>query len=354
MKISDFKYEYPLSQVALEPHREPRLLAYSRRTQKCAHLKFNEIDQLLTSDYCLVVNNSKVIPGRFIAVSAEGEKIEGLYLKKTEKGVLVWMKKALNRGESISILNYGSAHVVSRYGYRMELNIEAPKFEAYLWDEGQPPLPDNLRQHRKKLGKDEVSPQDIQNVQSIFDKGKEHYSTIPSTPNLHFNANILQNLKKNGVEILELSLQADADVYTPVQSDSIHEHFIHPERVSINPDVWQKIIAAKKARKKVVAVGTTVVRALESAIRRAKEGEPTDSFEADLYIKPPFEFQIVDGLITNFHWPDSALIILVACFMEANKGKCPEQLEHRWKKVYEEAIAKGYRLFTFGDACLIG
>jgi len=353
VEISEFHYDFPQELIALEPGVESRLLSYERVSSKILHHTFKDLCELLSPTDCLVVNNTKVIPARFFASRETGGGLEGLYIKRTNKGVLVWIKGKVVVGESIQVPGFGPAQVLERKEAQVELLCDGKAFETFLWDKGLTPIPPYIRQQRMRDGIKETKKDDQKDYQSVFAKNFGFYSVAAPTASLHFDEEVLNQLKKKGVEILEVNLQVGEGTFAPVRAKKLADHKMHSEVVSIPAETWKTLKAFKKAGRRVIAVGTTVVRSLESAFLREQEGKNIDQFETELFIKPPFRFSMVDGMITNFHWPDSTLIVLVATFLEAQKGACPPQLTNRWRELYEEAIREKYRLFSYGDAAII-
>jgi len=350
VKISDFHYDFPPELVATEPSKDSRLLMYERAGGKIQHTQFRELSRLLKPSDCLVVNNTKVIPARFFAQKQTGGKLEGLYIKKTNDGVLVWIKGKVKAGEFIEFEDLGSLKIINKEEMRVDIECDSEKFEAFLWKKGLTPVPPYIRQQRERAGLEETLHDDPQNYQTAFAKDSEFLSVAAPTASLHFDSELLNTLPN---ELLEIKLQVGEGTFAPVRVEKLSDHEMHTELVQIEAQVWKRLKEIKKEGRRIIAVGTTAVRSLESAYLREEQGLSIEEFETNLFIKPPFHFRMVDGLITNFHWPDSTLIVLVATFMEAQNSRCLESINHDWKKLYEAAIARNYKLFSYGDASLI-
>jgi len=359
VKISDFHYDFPQELLALKPQEDSRLLSYDRKLGEIKHFKFKDIVSLLKPSDCLVVNNTKVIPARFFVKKITGGKLEGLYIKKTQRGVLVWLKGKVTEGNVIHLCHPdgSSCHpgldpgpsplkVLQKEEMRAELECDSSEFENYLWNKGVIPVPPYIRQERQRSGMEDTLQSDSENYQTVFSKDSKYFSAAAPTASLHFNDELMSSLKN---EVLEINLQVGEGTFAPVRTENLNEHKMHSELVQIDPEVWSRIKKIKEEGRRIIAVGTTAVRSLESAFLRDQVGERIDEFETQLFIKPPYNFKIIDGMITNFHWPDSTLIVLVASFIEEGSS----ELKHKWKELYKAAIADKYRLFSYGDASLI-
>jgi S-adenosylmethionine:tRNA ribosyltransferase-isomerase len=303
-----------------------------------------------------VVNESVVLPARFFGRRKTGASLEGLFLEAKEDRVRVWLKGKVNLDEIILIDGFGDVKVISRSEKEAELFCDPASFIHFLKSHGELPIPPYIRNERQARGLKSQLPVDRESYQTVFAKQSDKkivddYSVASPTASLHFDAELLSALKTKGIQVESISLSVGEGTFAPVMVEDLRNHKMHEEQCSVRPEVWAKIQKTKASGGRVIAVGTTAMRTLESAARR--DAENLIDFETSLYICPPFEFKVVDGLITNFHWPDSTLIVLVATFLESQGGLCKSVLHHRWRTYYDIAIRERYRLFSYGDGMLI-
>lgn len=352
MKTSDFDYRYPETLVGLGTSAQgpdSRLLCVSRSRNEISHHQVGDLTELLSSSDVLVINTTKVIPARFKMRKLSGELLEGLWVGSRESEPLCWLKGKLKAGDRLQFDQLGEIKIKERSGREALLETSLPSFVQWLKKNGLPPLPPYIRQARQAQNLEESFLSDSEYYQSIFAKSENGYSVAAPTASLHFNEALFDQLKAKGVEVLEVVLNVGIGTFAGIEVEDISEHQMHAEMVEISPDVWRQIKQKREAGSKIVALGTTAMRALESAAALPDEKLLESSFETRLFISPGFQFQIVDKLITNFHQPRSSLLVLVASFMEPGK----ESLEGNWRRAYNEAIERSYRLFSFGDAMLI-
>lgn len=339
MKTIDFDYELPpalIAQEPIEPRDASRLLVLDRSTKTKQHLLFRDLPRFLNPGDLLVVNRSRVVPARLFAEKVPGGgKVELLLLERvTEKewkslvggnGVQVGLKVKLENG----LLG----EITEDLGGPQRRLVFDRSLDSSLQSFGQVPLPPYIH---KPL----ANPERYQTVYAQVEG-----SSAAPTAGLHFTPELLELLKGKGIEIAEITLHIGLDTFAPVNEDDPGEHRIHSEWCQLSEDVAEKVNATKRDGGKVVAVGTTSVRVLETAARRSVGGKSVFPFEGrtELYILPGFEFKVVDKLLTNFHLPRSTLLMLVSAF--ADRGLILE--------TYREAITKGYRFYSFGDAMLV-
>ena len=358
MKISDFHYQVPAELIATEAlasRSSARLLFYDRASDLINHSTFQNLAQHLPEGSVVVVNNSSVIPARFYGRKKTGGKLEGLFLKRMPEGVSAWIKGKVETGEAFEVEGFGELTVMLRDGKEVRLKCDASRFLNFLKAHGEIPVPPYIVAEREKRGAAHLFSKDSKDYQSIFSqaaKAKENFSVAAPTASLHFDESLLQSLKEKNISIEEITLHVGAGTFAPLEKENVDEHRLHHESVSIDRNVWNRLRQAKKEGRKIVAVGTTAMRSLESAALRSDENF-TEDFSTDLFIRPPFRFKMVDALITNFHWPESSLLILVATFLEAQNSGCQAEIRHLWRKIYDEGIAHRYRLFSYGDGMLI-
>lgn len=366
MYLKDFHYDFPLELVAvqsIEPRSAARMMVIDRKGDTAKHSAFRELPNFLNAGDILVVNESTVLPARFYGRRKTGAKLEGLFLEGNGDQVRVWLKGKVKEGEAIEIDGYGEVIVSKRFEKDAFFNCKAVDFVKFLKIKGLMPLPPYIRNEREARGLNSESPSDSQVYQTVFanddvdSKDGQQYSVASPTASLHFDSELVASLQAKGIEIEKISLYVGEGTFAPVMVENLNDHKMHTEHCEINSDVWSRLMRAKKEGRRIIAVGTTALRTLESAALRSKKGETLEHFTTDLFIRPPFEFQVASGLITNFHWPDSTLIVLVATFLEAieagERGLCKSVLHHRWRTYYDLAIRERYRLFSYGDGMLI-
>lgn len=329
-------YNYSLSkeliaQYPIKKRDESRLLCYKKDKSTINHYTFHDLPDLLSSNDVLVLNNTKVIPARFYVKNEKGKEIEILLVSSVSPDNLTWKvlaRKGLPRQTFVSITKS-----------EMKINIEfinqdTIKFDSHkdleiiLNQIGQMPLPPYIKR----------SPEDIDTnrYQTIF--AKEPGAVAAPTAGLHFTDEVINKLKKKRIEIFYITLHVGPGTFLPIRTDNISEHKLIPESFYIDKETWEKIQESKKNKKRIIACGTTTVRALEYAARVEKLSGLTS-----LFITPGFEFKVVDALITNFHLPKTTLLVLVSAFLEWGKVS----------KIYNEAIKEKYRFYSYGDAMMI-
>lgn len=340
MKRQDFYYELPeelIAQDPLEDRSGSRLLVLDRRSGDVSHHLFREITDYLEPGDCLVINDTKVIPARLIGVrEGTGAKIEVLLLKRREKdiwealvrpgkkakaGVSIQFGEGLLTGEVVDIVEEGNRLI--RFAYE-------GIFEEILDRLGQMPLPPYITHQLK----------DKDRYQTVY--AKHSGSAAAPTAGLHFTPELLEAVKEKGVDIARVTLHVGLGTFRPVKAEEIAEHHMHSEFYQIGQDAVEKINRAKEKGHRVICVGTTSCRTIESAADR--DGRLlAGSGWTDIFIYPGYRFKVLDCLLTNFHLPESTLIMLVS----ALAGR--EQV----LAAYEEAVREKYRFFSFGDAMLV-
>lgn len=337
-KKSDFYYDLPeerIAQTPAEPRDSSRLLVYHTATKKIEDRVFSDITDYLQKGDVLVINNTKVIPARMYAKTEHGGVVEVLLLKRYDLHtweVLMRPGKKGKIGVKMTVSDELSFTVkdITPTGERVVEFAYEGKFEEILDRVGAMPLPPYIKE---KL------------------KNKERYNTVYSkidgsaaapTAGLHFTQELLQKVRDKGVEIAEVLLHVGLGTFRPVSEEVITDHKMHSEFYSVSEEAAEIINRAKREGRRVIAVGTTSVRTLESV---AEEGGQVraESGNTQIFLYPPYKMKCVDALITNFHLPESTLIMLVACFTGRE-----EILD-----VYRYAVREKYRFFSFGDAMLI-
>jgi S-adenosylmethionine:tRNA ribosyltransferase-isomerase len=339
MQKTDFHFDLPQSLIAQYPTPErtaSRLLYLNRETDEIQDKGFSDIVDLLRADDLLVMNNTRVIPARLYGRKETGGAVEVLIERLLDENKALAFVRASKSPKVNSRLYFGddvvSAKVIGRHEDLFELQFLGDKtLLAVLNDLGEIPLPPYMTRNPDK--------DDTERYQTVF--AKQHGAVAAPTAGLHFDKALLQKVKDKGVDLAYVTLHVGAGTFKPMRVDNILEHKMHKERIEVPASVCEKIIETKKNGGRVIAVGTTVVRSLESA---ALSGalKPIDD-ETTIFIYPGFEFKVVDALITNFHLSESTLLMLVCAF--ANK----EQI----LMAYEHAIKEKYRFFSYGDAMFI-
>jgi len=336
-KKSDFYYDLPeelIAQTPAEPRDSSRLLVYDLRTKQIEHKIFRDIAEYLRAGDVLVINDTKVIPARLFAQTEHGGAVEVLLLKRYNLNtwqVLMRPGKKGKIGVKMKICNELSFTVkdITDSGERIiEFSYEGA-FEDILSRVGTMPLPPYIKEKLK----------DGSRYNTVYCKTEG--SAAAPTAGLHFTDELIQNLKNKGVIFARVLLHVGLGTFRPVKEDVITDHKMHSEYYKITEENAEIINAAKREGRRVIAVGTTSVRTLESAANpdgtiRAEEGDTS------IFLYPPYKLKCADGLITNFHLPESTLIMLVACLT----GR--EEILN----VYKTAVNERYRFFSFGDACL--
>ena len=338
---STYFYNLPeelIAQTPVEPRDSSRLLCYNRKTEKVQDLHFYDIYNFLNKGDVLVINNTRVLPARLFGFKHTGAKIEILLQKRiglTHWEVIAKPFKRLDVGTEIVFNENISAVVANKATYGscvIEFHYDLKKtFEEHLMEIGTVPLPPYIKEKLK----------DPERYQTVY--AKVEGSSAAPTAGLHFTKELLARLKDKGVEICEVLLHVGLGTFRPVKEDNILEHKMHSEYIEDTEEVAKKLNKAKAEGRRVIAVGTTSVRVLESASDKIGHILPVKK-ETDIFIYPPYQFKFVDALITNFHLPESTLIMLVSAFI----GDIDKTLE-----LYRHAVNKKYRFFSFGDAMLI-
>ena len=338
MNKSDFYYELPeelIAQTPIEPRDASRLLVYDRSTNTIEHKHFYDLPDYLHKDDILVINNTRVLPARIYGVKAvTGAKVEFLLHKRinlTDWEVLVKPAKKASVGAKFVFSDKLSAEVIEYEGEglrKVRFTFDGV-FEDVLSAIGEMPIPPYIHEKLKEQ----------ERYQTVY--AKENGSSAAPTAGLHFTPELLNKLRAMGVEIVEVLLHVGLGTFRPVKADDITEHKMHSEYYCVTQKAADEINAAKAEGRRIIAVGTTSVRVLESAFRDGKLH--AESGETSIFIYPPYKFKAVDALVTNFHLPESTLIMLISAFMGRENAL----------KMYETAVKERYRFFSFGDACFI-
>lgn len=339
MQVSDFDYELPPERIAQEPLPErdaSRLLLLDRRTGAIAHRRFRDLPEVLRPDDVLVVNDSKVIPARLRGVKTTGGRAEVLLVRPLADGQwLALTRPGLRPGDRVLIGDEQrrvtvEALAVQDDGLRaVRLDTDAGDLASAMAQWGELPTPPYIHQRLA----------DPARYQTIY--AAPEGSIAAPTAGLHFTSGVLAALDARGIAVERLTLHVGLGTFQPVRAETVTDHRMHREWYTITPETAARLNAARQSDRRLIAVGTTTCRALESA---ARDGviHPGNA-ETSLFITPGFQFQAIDGLLTNFHLPRSTLLMLVSalagreCVLAA----------------YADAVREGYRFYSFGDAMLI-
>lgn len=340
MRTSDFDYELPEELIAQEPLADRdgcRLMVLSRFTGEISHKIFHDITGYLNEGDCLVINNTKVIPARLIGEKVPtGGKVEILLLKRISADMwetIVRPGKKLRRGARVSFgggLLTAEIKEVLPDGNRMVQFEYNGIFEEILDRLGQMPLPPYITKELK----------DKNSYQTVY--ARYEGSAAAPTAGLHFTGELLDRLRKQGVNIAQVTLHVGLGTFRPVKVENVEAHHMHSEFYRITNQAADIINNTKKNGGRIICVGTTSCRTIESAADESGIVYPGED-DTDIFIYPGYKFRIMDGLITNFHLPESTLLMLVSAFA----GK------ENVLNAYREAVRQKYRFFSFGDAMVI-
>lgn len=340
MKTSDFYFDLPkelIAQDPLEDRASSRLLVLDRKTGQTSHHRFREIGEYLNPGDCLVLNNTKVIPARLLGRKEDtGANVEVLLLKRRENDIwetLVKPGKKLRPGARLEFgegLLYAEVLEVVEEGNRLVKFYYEGIFEEVLDRLGEMPLPPYIT-HKLK---------DKNRYQTVY--AKYEGSAAAPTAGLHFTRELLQELEDKGISIAYVTLHVGLGTFRPVKVENVLEHHMHTEYYQVTKEAADMINSTKAAGGRIVCIGTTSCRTVESAsdengIVHAGEGD------TDIFIYPGYRFKVLDALITNFHLPESTLLMLIS----ALAGR------ENVLSAYEEAVKERYRFFSFGDAMFI-
>lgn len=338
LKKSDYYYNLPeelIAQTPAEPRDSSRLLVYHRENGEIEHKIFRDVADYLRRGDVLVVNRTRVLPARLFARTQNGGRAEVLLLKRLkldEWEVLVRPGKKCRTGARLTVNGELSLEVtgVTPSGERHVRFFYEGTFEDVLSRAGSMPLPPYIHE---KLD----NPERYQTVYS-----RENGSAAAPTAGLHFTPALLNGLREKGVEIAEVLLHVGLGTFRPVKEENILDHKMHSEYYEVSEEAAETVNRARREGRRIIAVGTTSVRTLETVADENGFLRPCKG-NTEIFIYPPYRFKCLDGLITNFHLPESTLLMLVSAFVSREEVL----------RVYETAVREKYRFFSFGDACLI-
>lgn len=349
MLVSDFDYHLPPERIAqrpMEPRHNSRLLVAERRRGTMADRHFYDLPELLNPGDLIVLNDSRVIPARLYGrkigatdgassgYGAAAPPIELFLLRELQSGEWECLTKPGKKAKPGSRIQFAAGVIgeisVGSQGSRKVRFSGTADFHRWLAENGETPLPPYIHERLA----------DRERYQTVY--AKQEGSVAAPTAGLHFTPEILGKLRDKGIDIGFLTLHVGLATFRPVQVDKVEDHAMHPEVFTLPEDLVQRVTATKKNGGRVIAVGTTTVRVLESQADEHGNLKPGPG-EADIFIYPPYRFKIVDALVTNFHLPKSTLLMLVSAF--AGREFMLE--------CYRHAVRENYRFFSFGDAMLI-
>lgn len=338
MKTEDFSYDLPaefIAQTPAEPRDHSRLLVLERKTGRISHHRFFDIGQFLNPGDLLVVNETRVFPARFYGKKLPGGgKVELLLLKKIDDQSWECLVggSGMKPGRQVQVIEGPLAEVIEDLGESRRLIRFSEPIEGAFEKAGHVPLPPYIHAYKG----------DPERYQTVFNKTIG--SAAAPTAGLHFTPALIEKLQQQGVQLAKIDLHVGLDTFAPVTEENPERHHIHKEWCAISAQTALMINQTKQNGGRVVAVGTTTVRTLESAAAHSQNGLLQDwQGDTSLFILPGYQFRVIDAMITNFHLPKSTLLMLVSAFA----GR------ETMLDAYEVAKAEGYRFFSFGDAMLL-
>ena len=342
MLISDFDYELPdelIAQNPLEKRENSRMLIVGCAGKSFEDEHFYNFPKFLKKDDVIVLNNTKVFPARLFGMSETGAKVELFLVRQIENQVwetLARPARRLNAGKNIIFSENLTAKVLEKTeAGRVVVKFESDgDFDEILDEIGQTPLPPYIRREQGSLDKDR------ERYQTVF--AKQRGAIAAPTAGLHFTPQILDEIKNLGASVAEITLHVGYGTFEPVRVSDLSEHKVLPELCEISQETAEILNKAKAENRRIIAVGTTTTRALESAIDKSGKISAGKRL-ADLTITPDYKFRVINGLLTNFHLPSSSLLVLVSTF-----GGCKLIM-----KAYKHAVESEYRFYSYGDCMLI-
>ena len=351
MLLSEYDYDLPeelIAQMPADKRENSKMMVLNRKDRTISHKHFYDIVDLIEPNTLLVMNNTKVLPARLIGHKDTGAKIEVFLLKSVENSengclwdVLIKPSKRVKPDTVVKISDELSVKALKRLEengeWLVELIYEGENVLDVLHRNGQIPLPPYIE---RKIPNEDLKKLDFERYQTVY--AKDEGSVAAPTAGLHFTKEILEKLQNKGVELAYVTLNVGLGTFRPVQCENVLEHKMHSETFEISEKASEQINQAKREGRKIVAVGTTTVRTLETAYQKFGCIKPCHD-HSELFIYPPFEFKVIDNLITNFHLPKSTLLMLVSAL--AGKDFIFE--------AYKEAIENKYRFFSYGDCMYI-
>ncbi|HPF87867.1 MAG TPA: tRNA preQ1(34) S-adenosylmethionine ribosyltransferase-isomerase QueA [Candidatus Limiplasma sp.] len=340
MKTSDFHYDLPqelIAQTPMNPRDHSRLLVYNRKDQSIQHLHFYDLPDFLQAGDALVLNNTKVIPARLLGIKeCSGVPVEVLLLKQTNQTDWEALVRPGRRLKPGTFCSFGNGELRAEILTTLDQGLRLVRFhyqgvfESLLDKLGQMPLPPYIQ----------TQIQDNSQYQTVY--AKQEGSAAAPTAGLHFTPQLLERIRNHGVDIVPILLHVGLGTFRPVSAENVEDHHMHSEFYDVSYDSAMRINTARQSGHRCVCVGTTSVRTLESVtdahgIVQAQRGDTS------IFITPGYTFRAVDALVTNFHLPESTLLMLVSALTGTEEAM----------RVYRIAVEQKYRFFSFGDAMLI-
>ncbi len=342
MKTTDLDYDLPddrIAQSPLENRSQSRLLVVDRRIGQWQDRCFTDLSEILRADDVLVLNNTRVLPAKFHLRRQTGGLIEGLWLTGSIDGQWEVLLRSADRLRINEVLHFegDSEHRevtvlerCERGRYRLSIQpTDAP--ETILDRVGRVPLP-----HYIKRADNHEEPSDRHHYQTVY--ASQSGAVAAPTAGLHFDLDLLDRLRAQGITVLELTLHVGMGTFTPIEAEDLKDHVMHSEAYEIAPPIWDQITRARSEGRRIVAVGTTTTRVLETVARTGHNSGATN-----LFVYPPYPFRCIDALITNFHLPRSTLLAMIYAFGGIDL----------MRRVYAHAVSERYRFYSYGDAMLI-
>jgi S-adenosylmethionine:tRNA ribosyltransferase-isomerase len=341
MDLVDFQYRLPPKLIAQYPSRErdqSRLMVVHRDTGSLEHRTFSDLSQYLNEGDVLIINDTKVIKARLVGRKETGGKVEVLITERVGNRTwkcMVKRSRSIRDGATVLFGDGLSGYFLGRDergDWRIEFQFQGDFYEAVeRW--GQTPLPPYIKRN-------ETLPLDEERYQTIF--ATQPGSIAAPTAGLHMTHSLLEKVRRKGVAVVPITLHVNVGTFSPIRTKRVEDHKMAPEYFEISLQAAEVINRAKGNGGRIIALGTTTTRSLESAVDSRGKLMPTDGY-SDLFIHPPYRFRMVDALITNFHLPGTTLLLLVSAFATW------ELIE----KAYREAIRSEYRFYSYGDGMLI-
>lgn len=338
LPLTDYDYEYPESAIAsaaAEPRDSARLMVVDRARNSVEHAIFRDLGRWLRPGDCLVVNHTKVLPCRVLGKKSTGGKVDLLLVRELGPSRWTALSSGLRKGQSL-LLSGGLAATVEGLNDEGEylLDFATSDLRPWLAEHGLPPLPPYIAKKRT------ASRDDAARYQTVY--ARHDGSIAAPTAGMHFTPELMTALENSGVTIAKVTLHVGRGTFRPIVGEDAAAHKMLPERFEVEKAEADKILAAKAKGGRIVSVGTTTTRTLETLAARP-EGLGPGTGESALYISPGYQFKAVDALLTNFHLPRSTPLLLASAFV----GR------ERLLAAYKEAVGMGYRLYSFGDATLL-
>lgn len=347
LNIKDYKYDLPEECIANEPA-DPRdsskLLVLDKESGELKSDVFKSITKYLSGDDVLVFNDSKVFPARLLGKKSTGGKCELLLLRNEDNGWVCISKPGLKVGQEVVVAKHNIKVVEEHANGEIVVDLGLEDEWKFILEHGHTPLPPYIKNKKREDYLRDV-------YQTVY--SKDFGSAAAPTAGLHFTDNLLSDIQAKGIETYFVTLHVGIGTFMNLREENIETNTLHSEYYNVDKKTLDNLIKAKKKGKNIVAVGTTTTRTLESVF---KDGNPRPGLAStDLFINPPYQFNFVDKMITNFHLPESSLLMLVSAFVSKpnTDNEFVDFDSSHLGKSYKYAIANKYRFFSFGDAMLI-